>query len=183
MSVKHCAYCGVANGEGEASCQNCGGRFKGAPTPVDPPATYQSAGLDPTNHVLRNSLRRQHAISACRALSGATFLSGLRALLMPVLVNYLPPQFNDHASPMEIRITSLCLAVMFACMSLWARREPLTASIVATLIYFAFIIPDVIAHPTLLGAGHIGKIVMLLVLARALAMGVMHRNVGPTTVT
>lgn len=183
MAVKHCAYCGVANGDCESTCQNCGGRFKGAAAPVDPPASYRSsAALDPTNRLLRNAIRQQHAVAACRALSGAALLSGVRAILMPALVDYPPPQFNDHASPLEIRITSLCLAAMFACMALWARREPLLASIAATLIYLAFVVPDVIAHPVLLGAGHVGKIVMLLVLARALATGLMHRHVGPTTI-
>lgn len=171
----------MANEQPARNCFNCGGKFKDAPAATTPGAD-RSAALDPTNHQLRTALRGQHARAACVALTSAAFLSGLRAILMPVLVEHLPPRFNDHASPMEIRVVSLCLAAMFACTALWARREPLSAAITATLIYLAFIIPDVIVHPTLLGAGHLGKIVTILILARALSSAAMHRNVGPTAV-
>ena len=172
----------MANGDTAGTCYNCGGVFRDRPAPHHTPDVDRSAALDPTNHLLRQTLRKEHARATCIALSSAAFFCGLRAVLMPVLVDYLPPQYNDHASPMEIRIVSLCLAMMFSCMALWSRREPFLAAVCATLIYLSFVIPDVIAHPVLLGAGHLGKVVTMLILARALATGLMHRHVGPAAV-
>lgn len=183
MAVKQCRFCGVANGDIAGACYNCGGVFRDAPAPRHTPDVDRSAALDPTNHLLRQTLRKQHARATCIALSSAAFFCGVRAVIMPVLVEYLPPQYNDHASPMEIRITSLCLAMMFSCMALWSRREAFLASVSATLIYLAFIIPDIVAYPVLLGTGHLGKIVVMLILARALATGLLHRHVGPAAVS
>jgi hypothetical protein len=122
--------------------------------------------------------RRAEARAASTALGTAAVLSVGRATLVPLMFASLPPakleQFAAFVSP-QVRVTHWILAGVFAATCIWARKKPLHAAIAATVMYLAYAIPDVMANPVLIGAGHLGKFVTLGILARAAFAGVMHR--------
>jgi hypothetical protein len=122
--------------------------------------------------------RRAEARAATTALGTAAVLSVGRATLVPLMFASLPPakleQFAAFVSP-QVRLTHWLLAGVFVMTCVWARRKPLHAAVAALVLYLAYAIPDVIANPVLIGAGHLGKLVTLSLLGRAAFAGVMHR--------
>jgi hypothetical protein len=90
----------------------------------------------------------------------------------------MPPekleQFASLVSP-EVRFAHWALAGVFILCCLWATRKPLYASATAMALYLAYAIPDILNHPQLIGGGHIGKIVTLGILGRAVFAGVMQQ--------
>lgn len=176
VAVKHCRLCGVANADVERVCQNCGSAFKEVADVVCPRSAYRAESLDPTNHQLRTTLRKQYSSAASRALVAAAFLSGITAVLWPLLADRFPGQFSDDVAPTEVRAISHCLMMMFTCAALWARREPLSAAFAAMFIYLAFVTPDIIAHPGITNAGHLGTVITLVMVFYAFSAGLIYRN-------
>ena len=119
---------------------------------------------------------------ASRALMGAAVLCLIRAvILVPLLawiVALLPAsergQFAGYLDPLANHV-SLALAATFAGFGLVARKRPLIATLVCLALFLATAVPFVVRNPVLIGGGHLGRLVMLLILVRAVLAGLGPR--------
>ena len=120
---------------------------------------------------------------AVRTLALAGLLSLNRATLVPWtlagLVNRLPAgeraQFAGYLDPLGLQIAAI-LTVLFFGLALLAARRPLAAAVAALVAFMAFSAPLVWQNPILIGGGHLGRIVMFLLLLRALLAGLAFRT-------
>ena len=127
-------------------------------------------------------LQARDARIARRALVTGSILLTLRATVVPpilrAVLESVPPgeraRFDAYTDPAALYVAA-GLAIAFLALALLARRKPLLASGLATLVFVAVSVPFLIAHPTLIGGGHLGRITMLLVLGRALTAGFCAR--------
>jgi hypothetical protein len=130
----------------------------------------------------RARLQEQEARAVARTLWIAALLSLNRALLLPWwvggLVRNLPPdqhaQFAGYLDPAAISAAT-AFAGFFAAAAIYAYRRPLLASTLCVFIFCAGSLPLVVANPALVGGGNLGRVVMLLLLGRALVGGFVHR--------
>lgn len=131
---------------------------------------------------LRRHLQTLDARTAARTLALAGLLSLNRATLLPwwvgKLMHEFPPaerqQFAGYLDPLSIQTAFLLAAFLLATAFLAARR-PLVASCAALGGFLIVSAPLVWHNPVLLGGGHLGRLVMLLLLLRALWAGITYR--------
>ena len=127
-------------------------------------------------------LQARDARIARRALVTGGILMTLRATVVPPILRSIlenvPPaeraRFDAYTDPAALYVAA-GLAVAFFALALLAARKPLLASGLATLVFVAVSVPFLIAHPTLIGGGHLGRLTMLLVLGRATTAGFCAR--------
>jgi len=131
--------------------------------------------VDFVNQATHDKLADERAHYAFRALIAAATLSGARALILPWLIAHSPPNTFPGADADVLRNLGLGQAVFFALLGLWAKRDPLPPAIAALACYGGLAVPDILNHTGILAQGLIGKFIMLIVLARALVAGILHR--------
>ena len=127
---------------------------------------------------LRVRYQAQDARTAARTLALAGLFSVNRATLVPWLlgsiVAKLPAseraQFAGYLDPLGVSVAAL-LTGLFLGLTLIAARRPLTAAIAALSGFVVLSAPLVWQNPILIGGGHLGRVVMLLLLLRALLSG------------
>lgn len=78
--------------------------------------------------------------------------------------------------PWGILIVNLILAVAMGALSLWARRSPLPAVIVATATYLVIIVANAIADPATIGQGWIVKIIVISFLIKGIKAALALRT-------
>jgi hypothetical protein len=127
----------------------------------------------------RDGLRDEQCRYAARALFAAATMSAIRALLLPWLAAHAPPDTFPGLDADSARLIGLGQALFFVLAALWARKDPLPASIAALACYLAMAVPDILNNSGVLAQGLISKAVMTLILARALLAGVLHRTAYP----
>lgn len=132
---------------------------------------------------LRRQLQSLDARTAARALALAALLSLNRAVLMPWLAAKLaaefPPRarapFAGYLDPLSIQIAFL-LAAFFIATALIAATRPLFGSLLALGGLCVLSAPAVMSNPSLVGGGHLGRIILLALVLRALAAGIAFRS-------
>ena len=136
------------------------------------------AAADPR---IRTQLQALDARSASRTLAVAGLLSLNRATLLPWMVGhfavYLPAsELKNFAGYLDPRAAgaALALAIVFIATALLAGRRPLLAGLLALAIFLLVSAPFVLANPVLVGGGHLGRLVMGLIVLRAIASGMVY---------
>lgn len=131
---------------------------------------------------LRTRLQALDARTAARTLALGGLLSLNRATLLPwamgKLMHEFPPsqrqQFAGYLDPLSIQTAFLLAAFLLATAFLAARRPLLAAT--SALVGFLIVSAPLVWHnPVLIGGGHLGRLVMLLLLLRALWAGITYR--------
>jgi hypothetical protein len=136
-------------------------------------------GSEPHSGLIRETpvqviLQKQKAARwAARILFSAAGMCALRGVVYPILIQQAPQAFG-RVNVDEMRMVSYALALALCALSLWARKMPLIASVVALVLYLATAIPEAISGQGLIGRGLISKGVMVLLLGRAVMSGLYH---------
>jgi hypothetical protein len=131
--------------------------------------------VDFVNQATHDKLADERAGYAFRALIAAATVCGARAVVLPFLIAFAPPNTFPGADADILRNLGLGQAAFFALLALWARRDPLPPAIAALACYGGLAVPDILNHTGILAQGLIGKFIMLIILARALVAGILHR--------
>jgi hypothetical protein len=137
--------------------------------------------MEHTSEITRGRLLDEQCRYAARALFAAAVMSAIRALLLPWLVAHSPPDTFPGVDADSTRLVGLGQAALFVALACWARKDPLPAAIAALACYLGMAVPDIINNTGFLAQGLISKAVMILILARALLAGVLHRTAYPAT--
>jgi hypothetical protein len=147
------------------------------PTPVRGMVTIPDDQFN-DEHMLETALaaqRAREARTARRALATAAVMCVLRGTVGPLLFSHAPPQNVVTLEAPESNWVHYATACVFAVCYGWARRDPLMASLAAAVIFLAVSAHQILANPVLLGGGHVGKVVTLIIIGRALSAGIMYR--------
>ena len=131
--------------------------------------------MDFINQATHDKLADERAGYAFRALIAAATVCGARAVILPFLIAFAPPNTFPGQDTDILRNLGLGQAAFFALLALWARRDPLPPAIAALACYGGLAVPDVLSHTGILAQGLISKFIMLIILARALVAGILHR--------
>ena len=182
MTSVQCRNCFAGNPETASVCHNCRARLRrldAAPaTPLRGMVIVPDADLR-DDHMLETAQAVQRAREACvvrRALATAAVICVLRATVVPLVFAFAPAErFAAFTAP-TVTFFHYFFAVAFAGCYAWSRRDPFKASLAATFLYLAVAVPQVLLDPALLGGGHLGKVVMLAVLGRAVSAGIIYRT-------
>jgi hypothetical protein len=130
----------------------------------------------------RARLQQQEARRVARTLWLAAVLSLNRATILPWtlggIVRSLPEQdrapFAGYLDPTAISAAT-AFAAFFAAAAIIAYRRPLAAALLSLAVFCAGSLPLMLANPVLVGGGNLGRAVMVLLLARAVLAGFVHR--------
>jgi hypothetical protein len=126
--------------------------------------------------VHNDRMRARECRIAAAALFSACTMSIIRALILPWLISVAPPNTFPGMDAHAIQIVSFCTAGLFVVLAMWATKDPLPPSLAALVFYAAMSIPDLANQPGFLAKGIISKLIMLTILLRAIASGLVHRS-------
>jgi hypothetical protein len=130
-------------------------------------------------HILDTAMaeaRAREAKVARRMLTLAALLYFLRVALVPVLPAFVNPgKFAPLAGAHVTPVHYVCF-VVFAVCALWARREPLTATLTAGVLFLFAAVPGFLENPTISGGAMVGKLLMLGIVGRALSAAIIYRT-------
>ena len=125
-------------------------------------------------------LARERRVAAAALMSACT-LSLVRAFLLPWLMRISPPNTFPGMDPQAIQTVGLWTAGLFLLLAAGATKDPLWPSIAALVFYLMMSMPDLLNQPGFLAKGIISKVVMLCILLRALAAGLVYRTMTSDT--
>src|SRR5262249_15579045 len=113
---------------------------------------------------------KNQAKKAATALLVVAVMQAVFALIITVLIP------KDSAIRTHLMAVLFGIAGGFVIRPLWARKQPLPAAIVGLLLFVTLHTLDAIADPTQLVRGIIVKIVIIVVLSKAISAGLQYRK-------
>jgi len=171
-----CPHCQVPNPAGATFCGSCGKALP-ASAPQSPRVlsvddfAATKAGREPQTEELARQSKK-----AAGALLAVAILQTVFAVLILVGAKLLPSQdANVEIDPVAIVFTFGLSAIFFG-LYLWARRNPLPAAIVGLVLFVTVHLVDALFDPMAIVRGIIVKIIVIVVLARAISAGAKHRR-------
>jgi hypothetical protein len=180
VTIIQCHKCFAGNGTSATSCQSCGARLRTVlptGTEVRGEVTMPDQHVHDA-HILDTAMaaqRSHEAKVARRMLALAALLYFLRVALVPVLLVFVNPnKFAPFAGSHVTPVHYVCF-VVFAVCALWARREPLTATLTAGVLFLFASVPGFLENPTISGGALVGKLLMLGIVGRAVSAAIMYR--------
>ena len=180
MATIVCPHCQAENLSGAAFCEACG---KAVPQTTDGPRIVEgnqvavtSSGQAVQADLLHKSARR--AVTTLIALGVLQIGAGI--------VYFLIYRSSDDAdtvaaAPIMLAILSV-IGVLFLGLGLWARKNPLPASIVGLVVYCTLIFGDALFDPSTIAQGFLIKILIILVLVRSVGAGLKYKKLKAQTV-
>lgn len=181
MTIVQCSKCFAGNATSATSCHNCGAHLKGT-APVGTQVRGEVKLADEhvhDAHILDTAMaeaRGREAKVVRRMLSLAALIYFLRVALVPVLLVFLTPEkFAPFAGPHVSPVHYVCFFV-FAFCAIWARREPLTATLTAGVLFLFAAVPGFLENPTISGGALVGKLLMLGIVGRAVSAAIVYRS-------
>ena len=179
MNVVQCPKCFAGNSDVATSCHHCGARVMpgkkgtvvGGEVTVADEYVHDAYILD----TAMAAQRSREARTARLMLTIAAVLYFLRISLVPFLQAFMQPdKFAPFAGPHVTPHHYACF-VVFAVCAVWARREPLTATLTAGVLFLFAAVPGLLENPTIMGGALVGKLLMLLVVWRAVSAAIVYR--------
>jgi hypothetical protein len=125
--------------------------------------------------IAMHALRARERRIAATALFTASVMCLIRAFLLPWLIRISPPNTFPGMDPHKLLLVSVCSMLLFGLLALWSLNEPFAPAAIALIFYIAISIPDLMNQQGFLAKGVISKLVMLSILLRALAAGLVHQ--------
>lgn len=182
MTILQCQKCYTGNIASAAACHNCGARLQPSGgtkgTALGGQVTVRDEDVHDA-HILDTALSAQRSREARTArfwLTFAAILYLLRVALVPILAAFAKPEtFAPFCGPHVTPIHYVCLVVFGFC-ALWARREPLTATLTAGVLFLFAAVPGFIENPTVSGGALVGKLLMIGIVGRAVSAAIMYRS-------
>lgn len=175
MSNPVCPHCG-ANNEGDAAfCAHCG---QAVPTGESSGPRFVDDGVLPTTDA-GHALKTEQLAKQTKKAAGALLAVGILQLVFGTCILAMGKQMFANVEPGQLVMVLASvygMGVLYFGLFFWARRSPFPAAIVGLVIYVTMVLLDVLADPTSIWRGIIVKIIIILVLARAISAGAEHRK-------
>jgi membrane-associated HD superfamily phosphohydrolase len=181
MSNIICPHCTVENPPESQFCQSCG-KAIATGAPVTPQIVdKQDWATTETGKTLQSEeLRRisRKAVTALFAVSILQFLGGI--LIYFLFKGNRPYDMTQEEYERTLNLTLvvvLGLGVIFALLGFWARKAPLPSAIVGLVLFVSVHLLDALVDPTALVRGWLVKIIVIVVLIKAIQAGLKHRQI------
>lgn len=171
-----CPHCQLEVSEQALFCEQCGKAVRvepGYPRFVDVTKEFATSAAGQT---LQAAELLKQAKAAFGALLGVAILT-----LLGALVIYAIGQDGPKAAREEMAAAALVtatLSALFFGLAFWARRQPLPAAVTGLTIYVTLQVIAAVLNPATLPQGFVLKVIIILVLARAVKAGAMHRKLA-----
>ena len=178
-STVNCPHCSAGNQSGSKFCESCGKALPEAapsgPTVVNP---YTAASTTAGQSVQAGELRKR-AGSAVGALLAVAILQSISGVIF-----FVKEKRAIQAGITEAQIVLAIvvgLILVFFGLAFWARSNPLPAAIIGLILYLTLnlllAIQYILAEkPGLIAQGIIVKVIIIVVLIKAIQAGAQHRN-------
>jgi hypothetical protein len=105
----------------------------------------------------------------------AIFAVVIIALLKADAETPIDSQLDPNVSIGALAVAMFGIAAMFLGLAFWAKRNPLPAAIVGLVLYITVHLLDALADPTAIARGVLIKVIIVVVLVRAISAGAKHR--------
>jgi hypothetical protein len=178
--TKTCPHCQAENALDASFCAQCGKALPEA-HPTGPRITRgKGVATTATGRGLQSDQLEKKAKSAATALFVAAGLQVLGAVILAALMSS-ESLVGSEGRGMLLPIVVACgvLAMLFAGLGIWARRDPLPAAIVGLVLFVSLMVLNLLT-----GAGvSLVQIIIAVVLGKAVAAGVQHRRIRSAAAT
>lgn len=177
-----CPHCQAAVDDAALYCQQCGKAVRvepGFPRFVEANTQFATSA---TGQTLQADQLWKRARAAFGALLAVAIMLTLGTAIMAAIAAWGPPPGRDALIDTDdAKATALVLGVLaslfYAC-AVWARKQPLPAAISGLTLYMTLNIIGAVANPLSLLEGWPIKIIVTLILIKAVSAGIMHRRVA-----
>jgi len=78
--------------------------------------------------------------------------------------------------PETLLVVNFVLAAIYASLGFWARANPLPAAIVGLVLFISVMVLNAVLDPTTIAQGVIVKVIVIVVLSKAIQAGAKHRK-------
>jgi len=163
----NCPYCAAVNtDENAAHCIQCG-----KPLPAAPPVPTMMPIDGPGGTNVQAEQLRKKAGQAFGALLAVAIIQAIAGTILGFVLGGQPMVFAMLYG----------IAVFFFVLALWARKSPLPAAVVGLVVYVALSLFDIMAAPEAVGRGIILRIIIIVLLAKAVQAGSQYNRLkGPS---
>jgi hypothetical protein len=177
MDTATCPHCGVANELDASFCISCGKALPGRAEAGGPQIVEGSAlaGTTAGQSLQEEELRKQSR-KAAGALLAVAILQCLFGVLLLVVGRAMLGGAQDVELDRLVFVVVFAIGLIFFGLFWWARHNPLPAAITGLVLFVTVHLLDALADPTALARGIIVKVIIIVVLARAISAGVRHRK-------
>lgn len=178
MNTIACPHCGADNPLNAAFCTTCGKALPDQAAGAGPRIVEGDAvaGTSAGRSLQEEELRKQ-AKRAAGALLAVAILQWVFGAILLFAGQAASGRLGGgvELNPIVYAVV-FGIGVIFFVLFLWARRNPLPAAITGLVLFVSVHLLDAVADPSALVRGIIVKIIIVVVLARAIAAGVRHRK-------
>ncbi|MEW6249262.1 MAG: zinc ribbon domain-containing protein [Planctomycetota bacterium] len=168
----NCPHCGAVQATTSAFCTTCGKALPsaapGGPRVVDDSELQTAAGRTLRGAELQKQLKKASGALLAVAILQAVF-GGLLFVIGGALLG------GEGKLPPAVFVGVFVIAAIFFGLYIWARRSPFPAALAGLVVYLTVHLLDAIADPTTLVRGLIVKIIIILILVRAISAGAKYR--------
>jgi hypothetical protein len=173
-----CPHCSTTNPPDARFCESCGESFP--ETDVSRPRVV--SGSDVASTETGRSLQADQLKQQSRKAAGALLAVAILQVIFGTFM-YLVAR-NEVANNPELTVDRAAIGTvygvggLFFALYLWARKNPLPAAIVGLVIFVSLHLLDAVLDPTAIARGIIVKIIIIVVLIKAIQAGVRHRTIS-----
>ena len=174
MSTISCPHCGAQNPDGAAFCEKCG---KAVPSSM-PAGPRIVSGEAVASTAIGQTVQADQLRKEARKAAGALFAVAVLQVIGAALIYFV---FRPHLGiPREraliVVTVLLVVAVIYAALALWARANPLPPAIAGLVLFVTLTVADTAVAPSTIIQGIIVKVIIIVVLAKAVQAGIRYRR-------
>lgn len=173
-----CPHCSAMNGLDSSFCESCG---KALPT-QEPAGPRIVTGADMATTEAGQELQSRELAKQARKAAGALLAVAILQAIFGTIILFGMGAFADDAPDNGINAAVIGsvygIAVVFFALYLWARKSPLPAAIVGLVVFVSLHSFEAVVDPTSLGRGIIVKIIIIVVLVKAIQAGIQYRKLS-----
>ncbi len=176
METIDCPHCSTANDPGSRFCESCG---KALPDPRSAEPRVVS-GSEIAASKTGKQVQSEALEAQARKAAGALLVVAILQVIFGTIALYTA-QGAVLGDP-DLEIDAIVIAtvygvgVLFFGLYLWARKNPLPAAIVGLVVFATLHLLDAVADPSSIGRGIIAKLIVVLILVKAIQAGIQHRR-------
>ena len=176
VETAHCPHCGAENAQGTYYCTTCG-KALATPHGAAGPRIVEADGLAGT--AVGQSLQTEELHKQARKAAGALLAVAILQWVFGAILIAIA-ESEEELRNMEVRVVVYAvvfiIGAIFFALCLWARKNPLPAAITGLVLFVSIHLLDAAVDPTSLVRGIIVKIIIVVVLARAISAGIRYRK-------
>ena len=175
MATMDCPHCGAVNQPDAQFCESCGMALPDASAAGPRVVTGQDLPATETGQTLQAEEMKKQAKKAAGALLAVAIIQVIFGTVV-----LMAPRLMEQAIDVEIDPTAYVfvygIGVVFFGLYLWARRAPFPAAIVGLVLFLSIHLLDAVADPRAIARGILVKVIIVVVLVKAIQAGGRHRQ-------